>query len=72
VQTKTTTVQALDEVVRWRCDQLVASGFAEPLAARVAENAHYDLHALIELVERGCQPEFAVRILAPVEEEPAA
>ncbi len=72
MQTKTTTVQALDEVVRWRCDQLVASGFAEPLAARVAENAHYDLHALIELVERGCQPEFAVRILAPVEEEPAA
>jgi len=71
MQTKTTNVQALDGVVRWRCDQLVASGFAEPLAARVAENAHYDLHALIELVERGCQP-IAVRILAPVEEKPAA
>ena len=72
MQTKTTSVQALDGVVRWRCDQLVASGFAQPLAARVAENAHYDLHALIELVERGCQPELAVRILAPVEEKPAA
>jgi len=72
MQTKTTSVRALDAVVRWRCDQLVASGFAEPLAARVAENAHYDLHALIELVERGCQPELAVRILAPVEEKPAA
>ena len=30
------------------------------------------LHALIELVERGCLPELAVRILAPLEEESAA
>jgi len=72
MHTKTTSLQALDEVVRWRCDQLVASGFPEPLAARLAENVHYDLHALIELVERGCQPELAVRILAPAEEERAA
>ena len=72
MQTKTTSLHALDEVVRWRCDQLVESGFADPLAARVAENVHYDLNALIELVERGCQPELAVRILAPGEEEPAA
>ena len=72
MQTKTTNVQALDEVVRWRCEQLVASGFADALAASVAQNAHYDLHALIELVERGCQPELAVRILAPLAEEYAA
>jgi hypothetical protein len=72
MQTKTTSMQALDEVVRWRCEQLVESGFALALAASVAKNAHYDLHALIELVERGCQPELAVRILAPVEEESAA
>jgi hypothetical protein len=72
MQTKTSNVQALDEVVRWRCEQLVESGFAPALAARVAKNPHYDLHALIELIERGCQPELAVRILAPVEEETAA
>ena len=72
MQTKTTNVQALDEVVRWRCEQLVALGFADALAASVAQNAHYDLHALIELVERGCQPELAVRILAPLAEEHAA
>ena len=72
MQTKTTNVQALDEVVRWRCEQLVASGFADALAASVAQNAHYDLHALIELVERGCRPELAVRILAPLAEEHAA
>ncbi len=72
MQTKTTAVQALDQVVRWRHEQLVGSGFAPALAARVAENADYDLHALIELVERGCPPALAVRILAPVEEESAA
>ena len=38
----------------------------------LAEDPHYDLHALIELVERGCQPDLAVRILAPVEQESAA
>jgi hypothetical protein len=72
MQTKTTSVPGVDQVVRWRCEQLMESGFAPALAARVAENTHYDLHALIELVERGCQPELAVRILAPVEEETAA
>jgi hypothetical protein len=72
MQAKTTAVQGLDQVVRWRCDQLKESGFAPGLAARLAQNTHYDLHALIELVERGCRPELAVRILAPVEEETAA
>jgi hypothetical protein len=48
------------------------SGFAPALAAGVAENTHYDLHALIELVERGCPPELAVRILAPLEGQTAA
>jgi hypothetical protein len=72
MQTKTTAVPGLDQVVRWRCEQLIESGFAPALAARIAENTHYDLHALIELVERGCQPQLAVRILAPDEEEAAA
>jgi hypothetical protein len=67
MQTKTTRVQALDQVVRWRREQLEESGFAPALAARVAENTHYDLHALIELVERGCPRELALRILAPLE-----
>jgi hypothetical protein len=30
------------------------------------------LHALIELAERGCPPELAVRILAPLPEGTAA
>jgi len=61
-----------DQVVRWRREQLTASGFPSALAAGLAEDARYDLHALIELSERGCEPELAVRILAPLEEETAA
>jgi hypothetical protein len=55
------------EVISWRRDQLVHAGFTLPEAVRLAEDPRYDLHALIELVERGCPPELAVRILAPLE-----
>jgi hypothetical protein len=58
--------------VHWRREQLVGSGFPLPLAASLARDPCYDLHALIELVERGCQPELAVRIVAPLEGDSAA
>ena len=57
------------EVVSWRRDQLVHAGFALPVAARLARDPRYDLHALIALVERGCSPELAVRILVPLDED---
>jgi hypothetical protein len=60
------------DVNRWRREQLVHSGFPLPLAARLAKNPGYDLHRLIELVEAGCPPELAVRILAPLEPGQAA
>jgi hypothetical protein len=60
------------EVVRWRREQLVDSGFSLPVAARLAKDARYDLHALIELIECGCPPELAARIVAPLEGEIAA
>ena len=56
------------DIVGWRREQLVHSGFSLPSAARLARDARYDLHALIELVERGCPPELAVRILEPADE----
>jgi hypothetical protein len=55
------------EVLFWRRKQLVAAGFQPTLAAEVADDPSYDLHALIELAERGCPPELAARILAPLE-----
>ena len=55
-----------DGVVDWRRRMLVRAGFAPPLAQTLARDARYDLHALIELTERGCPPELAGRILAPL------
>jgi hypothetical protein len=72
MQTDLRAAPAGDQVLRWRRDQLVAAGFEPPLATVVARQSGYDLHALIELVERGCPPELAVRILAPLDEESAA
>ena len=67
MKTKTASEQDAEGVVRWRRDQLVHAGFPLPLAAGLAKNARFDLHALIELVERGCPPQLAARILAPLE-----
>jgi hypothetical protein len=72
MRTTTTSEQTGQEVVRWRREQLVGSGFPLPLADRLAKDARYDLHTLIELTERGCRPELAVRILSPDERESAA
>jgi hypothetical protein len=61
-----------EQVVAWRRAQLAHAGFPAALAARLAGDPRFDLHALIELTERGCRPELAVRILAPLEPEPGA
>jgi hypothetical protein len=60
------------KVFSWRCRQLVEAGFPPELAQRLAQDSAYDLHALIELAERGCPPALAVRILAPLAERSAA
>jgi hypothetical protein len=44
---------------------LLASGFNRELAESLAAT-DVDLHALLELVDRGCPPELAARILAPM------
>ena len=65
---QTTTAGAEADAVRtWRREQLCASGFGPALAAEVAADERYDLHLLIELVERGCPPDLAARILGPLE-----
>jgi hypothetical protein len=63
-----TELSASDGVVAWRRRQLLAAGFPVPLAAQLAADGRYDLHALIGLVERRCPPELATRILAPLED----
>lgn len=61
-----------DGVATWRRDRLIAAGFPPPSARRLARDPRYDLHALLDLVERGCAPELAERILAPLDEADAA
>jgi hypothetical protein len=58
--------------VAWRRAQLVQAGFSRSLAARVARDERYDLHELVELVEQGCTPALALRILRPIERNDAA
>lgn len=54
-------------VAAWRRTRLLATGFAPALADELASEHGIDLHALIDLVERGCPPELAARILAPLD-----
>jgi hypothetical protein len=51
----------------WRAERLVRVGFDRELAHRIAADARFDVHALIELCERTCPPELACRILAPLD-----
>ncbi|MDX6594275.1 MAG: hypothetical protein QOJ13_3471 [Gaiellales bacterium] len=60
------------DVVMWRRDLLTGCGFSLPLASALAGDADYDVHRLIELVERGCSPQVAARILAPTDSGSAA
>jgi hypothetical protein len=47
------------------------AGFDSELAERLSRECAVDLHALIELVERGCPPPLAARIVAPLDDERA-
>jgi hypothetical protein len=59
-----------DRVVAWRIDRLRDGGFPPRLAETLARDTRCDLHALLELTDRGCAAELAARILAPIEESP--
>ncbi len=56
-------------VVDWRRKQLLAAGFDLETSEELANECGIDLHALIELLERGCPPGLAKRILAPLDDE---
>jgi hypothetical protein len=72
MRTEATAIAPVDQIERWRRDQLSGSGFSPSLAAAIASDPRYDLHVLIELVERGCRPDLAARILAPLDADSAA
>jgi len=55
--------------VPWREARLRVAGFEWETASQLARDGAVDLHALLELVDRGCPPHLAARILAPLESE---
>jgi hypothetical protein len=69
--TRDRTASARADWIQWRAGRLVCAGFAQRLAARLAPDERIDVHALLELVDRGCPPELAARILAPLDDEVA-
>jgi hypothetical protein len=54
-------------VVLWRASRLTDAGFEPALADALARDCAYDLHAILELLDRGCPAELAARILAPLD-----
>ncbi len=64
-----TDAQRRAELSSWRFQYLVGAGLDAALAQAVAGDLRWDLHALLELLERGCSPALAARILTPADDE---
>ena len=58
---------AEDRVIDWRVRRLELAGVPPVFAERLARTGEIDLHELLKLLDRGCPPHLAVRILAPLE-----
>jgi hypothetical protein len=53
--------------VQWREGRLLSAGFGADLAEDLAQQERIDLHEVLKLVDRGCPPHLAARILAPLD-----
>ena len=54
-------------LVPWRRSRLRHAGFDAELAGELATDMRYDLRAVLGLLDRGCPPDLAARICAPLE-----
>ncbi len=52
-----------ERVERWRAERLERAGYSREAAAELAARVDIDLHRAVDLVENGCPPETARRIL---------
>ena len=52
-----------ERVARWRAEALERAGYDTVTAAELAARPDVDLHRAIGLLEKGCSPELALRIL---------
>ena len=53
----------IERIERWRAEALERAGYAPRAAGRLAVRHDVDLHRAIDLIQRGCEPELALRIL---------
>ena len=61
--------EAASGIVAWREARLHLAGFDPEAASRLAREEAIDLHALLDLIDHGCPPHLAARILAPLDGE---
>jgi hypothetical protein len=53
----------LERIESWRMDALARAGYTPADAAQLASRHDVDLHRAVELLEKGCEPALALRIL---------
>ena len=63
-----TELQILEETEQmqielWRTEELERAGYSHRAAGRLAARHDVDLHLAVQLLERGCSPELALKIL---------
>jgi hypothetical protein len=61
VQTQEVTER--ERIEMWRAQALERAGYAPDAAVELALRQDIDLHFAVELIENGCPPETALRIL---------
>ena len=53
----------LERIESWRTEMLERAGYSPEDAAELAARLDVDLHTAVGLLEQGCPPEVALRIL---------
>jgi hypothetical protein len=51
------------QIKLWRTEKLERAGYSYRAAGRLAARQDIDLHQAVRLLERGCSPELALKIL---------
>lgn len=52
-----------ERIERWRAEELERAGYGADAAAQLASRPYVDLHLAVDLLESGCPPDTALRIL---------
>jgi hypothetical protein len=52
-----------ERIERWRAEELERAGYEPRAAGRLAVRHEVDLHTAIDLLERGCPQDLALKIL---------